>query len=174
MNFGKITLRAPEPEDLELLYNWENDSSIWHLGNTITPFSKFTLRKYIEEAERSIFETGQLRLMIVLNDGGQTIGTIDLFEFDPVNRRAGIGILIAETGSRRKGYGKMALEAMIVYCREKLQLHQLYCGIIPDNDASIKLFTGAGFIKSGTRRDWVFSSGKFVDEDMYQLILAST
>ena len=117
MKYGDISLRAPEPEDIELLYRWENDTSIWQLGSTISPFSKFTLRKYIEESERSIFETGQLRLMIQVVETGQTVGTVDLFDFDPVNQRAGIGILIGDTGARKKGYAKQAVEAMINYCR---------------------------------------------------------
>lgn len=39
-----IYLRAIEPEDLDILYQWENDSSLWVHGCTLAPFSKFTLR----------------------------------------------------------------------------------------------------------------------------------
>ena len=113
MEYKEIKLRAPEPEDLELLYSWENDPDIWHLGNTIQPFSKHTLREYLESASRTIFEEGQLRLMIDKKEDNSTIGTIDLFDFDPVNMRAGVGILIAKKEERNRGYASMALECLI-------------------------------------------------------------
>ena len=33
-----IRLRALEIEDLDMLYLWENDTSLWHYGNNIAPF----------------------------------------------------------------------------------------------------------------------------------------
>ena len=81
-----VQLRAPEPEDLECLYQWENDTEIWRVSNTIAPFSRFVLKQYIESAHLDIYETRQVRFMIGLNnniDPAKTIGTIDLFDFDP-------------------------------------------------------------------------------------------
>jgi len=90
----RILLRALEPEDLDVLYKWENDSSIWHLSSTITPFSKYTLKKYIEQAHQDIFEAKQLRLIIQQKQDSSIIGAVDLFDYDPVHHRAGVGILI--------------------------------------------------------------------------------
>jgi diamine N-acetyltransferase len=109
MKYEEIKLRAVEPEDLELLYEWENNSHYWIISNTITPFSKFTLKRYIENSHKNIFETGQLRLMIDHIKTNKSIGTIDLFDFDPFHKRAGLGILIADESFRRKGYASMAL-----------------------------------------------------------------
>lgn len=68
MKYEKIRLRALEPEDLELLYQWENESSYWIISNTVSPFSKYTLKRYMENSHKSIYETGQLRLMVELID----------------------------------------------------------------------------------------------------------
>ena len=99
-----IQLRAPEPEDLECLYRWENDTEIWQVSNTLTPFSRYILKNYIESAHLDIYETRQLRFMIdALSNGSEakkTIGTIDLFDFEPYHNRAGIGILIGEVSER--------------------------------------------------------------------------
>ncbi len=170
MIFEKIKLRAPEPEDLAILYKWENDPSVWQISNTLTPFSKYTLRRYIEKSHKSIFETGQLRFMIDSADKGNTMGTIDLFDFDAFNLRAGVGILIADKGERRKGYAGMALKALINYCFEHLMLHQVYCNITEDNTASINLFTKTGFTEIGYKKDWIKTKNGFKDEIMYQLI----
>jgi diamine N-acetyltransferase len=170
MKHKELILRAPEPEDIDLLYNWENDTSMWQLSNTLTPFSRYTLKKYIESSSGSIYEDGQLRLMITLESTSKTVGAIDLFDFDPFNQRAGIGILIADKNERRKGYARVAIEAMIDYSFNRLKLHQLYCNILADNLKSINLFQGLGFTISGKKEEWIRSEDKYLDEYILQLI----
>ncbi len=116
MKYKEIRLRALEPEDLELLYSWENNVSYWILSSTVVPFSKYTLKRYLENSHKDIYETGQLRLMIDHIADNATIGTIDIFDFDPFHKRAGVGILIANEDYRRKGFATMALKCLIDYC----------------------------------------------------------
>lgn len=170
MTCDEIILRAVEPEDLELLYMWENNIDYWLISNTIKPFSKYTLKKYIENSHKTIFETGQLRLMIDTKENKKTIGTIDLFDFDPFHQRAGVGILIADESSRRKGYASMALKCLIDYCFNTLQLHQLYCNILSSNCESMELFKKLGFIETGIKKDWIKTSNGYLDEHLFQLI----
>jgi diamine N-acetyltransferase len=170
MKCEKISLRALEPEDLELLYEWENNDSYWVISNTVTPFSKFTLKRYLKHSHKNIYETGQLRLMIELIGEKKTIGAIDLFDFDPFHKRAGIGILIADETQRRKGYASMALKCLIQYCFTTLQLHQLYCNILANNTESIDLFEKLGFVRIGIKIEWVQTADGYLDEYMFQLI----
>ena len=170
MEFKEIKLRAPEPEDLDILYKWENDTSIWQISNTLSPFSKYTLRKYIENSHKSIFETSQLRFMIEVGRSGKTIGTIDLFDFDPFHLRAGVGVLIAERDERRKGYAEMSIRCLADYCFNTLKVHQLYCNITEDNEPSIYLFTKIGFTEIGRKKDWIKDGSAYKDEIMYQML----
>jgi diamine N-acetyltransferase len=170
MKSKEIKLRALEPEDLELLYIWENNDSYWMLSNTVTPFSKYTLKRYLENSHKNIYETGQLRLMIDHIQDKITIGTIDIFDFDPFHKRAGLGILIANEAYRRKGYASMALSSIISYCFKTLQLHQLFCNILATNCESIDLFKKQGFIQTGVKKEWVKTSDGYLDESIYQLI----
>ena len=170
MQYKNIRLRALEPEDLELLYKWENNVDYWAISNTITPFSKYILKLYLENSHKSIFETGQLRLMIDHIEDKTTIGTIDVFEFDPFHKRAGIGILIADEDYRKKGFAAMSLTCLINYCFKTLQLHQLYCNIISTNTESIELFVKQGFEPMGIKKDWVLTQTGYVDVHMFQLI----
>jgi diamine N-acetyltransferase len=167
-----ITLRALEPSDIDLLYHWENDSSIWHLSNTLTPFSRFTLEQYIINAHEDIYSTKQLRLMIDLkvNDKNKkTIGCIDLFDFDPTNKRAGIGILIIKK-ERGKGYASKALDLMIGYAFQRLNLHQLYSNVMIKQQTSLDLFKKKNFEIVGIKKEWLLVDKKWVDEYMLQLI----
>jgi diamine N-acetyltransferase len=170
MKYKKIKLRALEPEDLELLYDWENNQSYWIISNTISPFSKFTLKRYLENSHKNVYETGQLRLMIEHIKDKVTIGTIDIFDFDPFHKRAGLGILIANEAYRRKGYASMALTGLIGYCFNTLQLHQLYCNILANNCESMSLFKKLGFVQTGIKKEWVKTSDGYLDEFMYQII----
>jgi diamine N-acetyltransferase len=170
MKYKKINLRALEPEDLELLYNWENNDSYWTISNTVSPFSKYTLKRYLENSHKNIYETGQLRLMIDHIPDKVTIGTIDIFDFDPFHKRAGLGILIANETYRKNGYASMALTCLIDYCFKTLQLHQLYCNILVNNPESIDLFKKQGFVQTGIKKDWIKTSDEYLDEYLFQLI----
>jgi len=166
-----ICLRAPEPEDIGKLHQWENDPAVWHMSNTLAPYSRFDIEQYVLTAARDLLTVKQLRLMIVLRESSLAIGAIDLFEYDPLHRRAGTGILLDST-ERNKGYGTEALRLVIDYCFEILDLHQMYASITTDNTASIKIFEKQGFIKTGIKRDWLLQNGQWKDEQFYQLIRA--
>jgi len=167
----KLILRALEPTDVDVLFEWENNEKLWHLSNTITPFSRFTMEQYILNAHQDIYTTKQLRLMIDKKepDGNNPIGSIDLFDFDPTNKRAGLGVLIIEN-EQSKGYASEALELLINYCFTTLQLHQVYCNISADNQASLKLFEKQNFSMVGQKKEWLFINGKWIDENILQLI----
>jgi diamine N-acetyltransferase len=167
-----LLLRAPEPADIDLLFRWENDTRIWHLSNTLAPFSRFAIEQFVLNSDKDIFASRQLRLMIDWHSAGseiKTIGSIDLFEFDPYHKRAGIGILIDES-SRRHGFAFEALNLLIEYCFNTLNLHQVFCSIEQNNIESISLFTKAGFVNCGIKKDWLLRDGKWTDELMFQLI----
>lgn len=170
MKYKEIRLRALEPEDLELLYQWENNHAYWMISNTLTPFSKYTLKRYLKHSHKNIYETGQLRLMIDHIADNVTIGTIDIFEFDPFHKRAGVGILIANEAYRRRGYATMSLKCLIDYCFNTLQLHQLFCNILANNCESFDLFQKAGFVQSGIKKEWVLTPEGYLDEHFFQLI----
>jgi len=164
-----ITIRALEPEDIDLLYEWENSEDNWAVSQTIAPFSKHTLAIYIRDSDRDIYEAKQLRMMITTH-AGKTVGAIDLFDFDPLNLHAGVGILIHDPEDRSKGYATSALDLMVRYCFEKLGLHQIYVNILTDNKESMKLFSKAGFQLIGTKKDWVRDGGIWKDEHLLQLV----
>ncbi len=164
-----IKLRALEPEDLEFLYNMENNPLFWEVSHTKTPFSRYVLRQYLENSHLDLYEAKQLRLMITEKDTEKRIGMIDLFDFNPQHQRAGIGVGI-HSDFQKKGYASEALDLLIAYCFQHLNLHQLYVNITPDNTKSIALFTKFGFAKAGVKKDWLLVKGTYKDELTFQLI----
>ncbi|OIQ21005.1 MAG: GNAT family N-acetyltransferase [Flavobacterium sp. MedPE-SWcel] len=165
-----VYLRALEPDDLEFIYQIENDEKMWEVSNTITPYSRFLIRQYLDNAHQDIFEAKQLRLVICKNNTFKAVGLIDIFDFDPLNQRAGVGIVIKETAERSIGIGTEALGLLIDYAFKTLQLHQLYANINPTNVSSVALFTNFDFTCIGVKKDWNKRENQFFDEAIYQLI----
>lgn len=165
----KVYLRALEPGDEHLLYRWENDPETWRVSGTKAPFSERLLKQYVHSVG-DIHSDGQMRTIIGIREDERSIGTLDLFDHDPVNRRAGVGILIAEKGERGKGYAKEALDLMMQHAFHQLVLHQLFCNIAADNEASIKLFTRSGFRIVGKKKEWVLRREGWQDEYLLQCL----
>jgi diamine N-acetyltransferase len=165
-----IYLRALEPEDLEFIYAIENNESVWEVSHTQTPYSRFLIRQYLENANQDIYEAKQLRLAICLQGSFETIGLIDLFDFDAKNNRAGVGIVISNEANRNSGIGSEALDLIINYAFHHLQLHQLFANIGSNNKISIALFTKFGFEKIGVKKDWNKINNRYEDEVLFQLI----
>ena len=86
----------------------------------ILPFSKYYLEKYIKESNHDIFSEKQFRFVISI-ENKYPVGLIDLFDFDPINHRAGIGIVINNT-QRKKGYAIKSVKLIEDYSRKNLQI----------------------------------------------------
>ena len=168
---NKINLRALELDDLDFLFEIENNRKLWKISNTILPFSKYYLEKYIKESNLDIFSEKQFRFVICF-ENKHPIGLIDLFDFDPVNHRAGIGIVI-ECEHRKKGYAYESIKLIEDISKKDLQIHQLYVNVGIDNKISLDLFNKLGYIEIGIKKDWNYINGQYTDEVLFQKILIS-
>lgn len=163
-----IELRAIEPEDLDVIYSWENDSRLWRRGSNVSPFSRFAIKEYLVNSGQDIYENKQLRMMIWLPNSNACVGMIDVYDVDVHNRRCGVGILIDER-YRQCGYGSHALQLLVDYVFRFLHFNQLYAYIADDNDPCKQLFSAKGFQLSGTLKRWLYQDDDFVDVGVYQL-----
>lgn len=161
-----ISLRSPEPEDLEMMYAMENDTALWSVGNATLPYSRYTLRQYLEQSCQNLFAEHQARFVIELADG-ETAGMIDLADFDPLNSRAEvcIGLLGKHRG---KGIATRALALLCDYALKKLHINQLFAFIPEWNEESLRLFEKNGFKKSALLKEWQRTEKGFNDVFLVQ------
>ena len=164
-----ISLRALESKDLDLLFSIENDPLFWEVSNTLAPYSRQLLGQYLKNADQDIFEAKQLRLVIARKEDKTALGLVDLFDFNPHHQRAGIGILILKK-HQKNGYALNALEVLLQYAFEHLDIHQLYANIPVSNKNSLRLFKKLNFIEVGIQKDWIKVKGRFQDVALLQLI----
>lgn len=165
----KIILRALEPDDIDVLYEMENDSEAWAEGVTNVPYSMDVLRNYVLNTHSDIYADREVRL-IAEEAEGETVGIVDLTNFDPKNNRAEVGIAVRRKW-RQQGIGTVMLQQLIDYATSVLHLHQIYAFVSKDNTASMRLFEECGFTVSGTLHDWINSGTTYRDCAIMQLFL---
>lgn len=158
----RLSLRAVEPEDLEILYEMENDPQSWDISNFSVPYSKYTLRQYIENSQCDMFADRQLRLMIVRREDRTVVGTIDITDFVPMHARGEVGIAVRHA-YQGHGYAREALMLMCDYAFGFLFLKQLTAHIGADNEASLRLFRSCGFVECGRLKEWWCLKGTYQD-----------
>lgn len=163
-----IYLRGVEIEDLSFIERVENNPENWLVSGTLIPFSKKSIEEYVL-AIRDLNSDKQSRFIISTIEEDESIGTIDLFEYDSINKRAGIGIIIEEK-HRKMGYGSEALNILCDYAFSYLNLHQIWANIIDSNLASQSLFENNNFKKTATKFQWIQTNGKWHDAYFYQRI----
>jgi diamine N-acetyltransferase len=168
MSDFKLKYRALEPEDVTMLFKWENDLEINEVSLSKVPFSKYILEQYITQAHLDIQQAGQYRFVLEDTEGN-AVGCVDLFDYDAIDRRAAIGIII-EKKYRLKGYAAEAITLMKDYAFNRIGMRQLHCSVGVSNEKSIQLFGSAGFTEIGIRKDWSFRNGAFHDVVEFQFI----
>lgn len=164
----RIELRSPEPEDLELLYKMENDTRLWSIGCSTLPYSRHTLRAYLEQSTQNLYAEGQARFIITLHSG-ESVGMIDLANFDPHNSRAEVCIGILDN-YRQQGIASESLSLLTTYSLDFLHLHQLYAYVPSDNEASLQLFRKAGFEVTAELKDWISNDALYKNVFLVQMI----
>lgn len=166
MKIPVVNLRAIEPEDLDVLYQIENDEALWDVGITNVPYSRYTLHDYIAQSAGDIYTDRQVRLMIE-NEQRQTVGIVDIVNFQPQHLRAEVGIVVQKPW-RQRHYATAALEKVTAYAHKVLHLHQLYACVAEDNQVSLTLFGNAGFQRSAMLKEWLFDGHDYHDVVLMQ------
>lgn len=118
--------------------------------------------------DEGVFSEGQMRLAAMEDD--TLVGCVDLYNYDPVHRRAEVGIVVVKQ-FRHQGVGAAILNQLTSFCATSLSLHQLYCDIAVVNDASLHLFEKCGYERCGYMREWISIDDEFVDSVRLQRIL---
>lgn len=163
-----LKLRALEESDLNLLYEWENNSDNWLYTNTLMPFSKHTLLEYIRNCKTYFLSQESLKLVIELSNG-TVVGTLDVFNIDHFNGRAEMGVFV-DSQFRGKGYATIAYNLFKDYAFKYLGWVNLYSIIPQKNSPMHNVAIRAGFSKTATLEKWIKTPQGYEDADIYTCI----
>lgn len=159
-------LSLPEETDVDTITAWENDPEHWLVSDTIAPYSREQILDFVQH-NLDIYQSGQLRLMIRSKDEQAQVGCIDLFAFDPKNRRVGVGILV-DAAYRGRGLAREALSLLLTYCKNDLEVYSVYAEVLSNNPSSQHLFESLAFERTGVRKSWLWDGTGFIDQYFYQ------
>ena len=165
-----LTLRALEPEDLDLLYQVENDTESWWVGAQSSPYSKFVLREYLSQVTNDIYTDKQLRLVAMKNTDQEPVALVDLFNFSPAHHRAELGLLILPQ-HRHKGFARQIVGLIEQFAKEHLQMHQIVLYTPCAHESTFGLFQSLGYKERHLLKDWVLLPSGYADAWLLQKIL---
>lgn len=156
----KVTLRPGTNSDIYYLSRWYNDTELNRLAGWSN--SKVTLDKLKYNIARS-FGYDPMNLMID-NEKGKPIGTIQLYDFNEQDRSCKLGIRIGDKDYWGKGYGEDAVKTLLEYAFMKIDIYRVTLKVYEYNERAARCYLKCGFLHEGRTRQSACIEGKFYDE----------
>ena len=163
-----IRLRAREPEDEPLLYQWFNDPQVTEFLSLRYPNSHRTQREFLESHAQPGYN--QATFSIVKKADGVLIGGCDLTSASPENRSAILGIAIGDKSCWDGGYGTDSMRVLCRFGFEHMNLHRIQLDVYAGNDRARHVYEKVGFKLEATRRQALFKYGRYQDVHVMGLL----
>jgi RimJ/RimL family protein N-acetyltransferase len=163
----RIYLRPHEEEDINLFEKWFNDPEYRVLEGYPLPQNKVELKRFFEEMckdEKGVY------LGISLQENDRLIGSVSLFGIDRISRSVEFGIGIGEKDCWGKGYGTEAINLILDYCFDTLNMHRVWLRVRDYNQRAIRCYERAGFRREGILRESLYISGAYHDQVCMSLL----
>lgn len=154
--------------DAEYLSDWQWDEAFWSgmCEDVCHPYGVKEWTAMFENADSNDEITFTIRNI----DDSMLIGFVSLSNILLRSQRAIIGIGIPQASDRQHGYGREALNLIIEYAFDHLNLHKLNLEVHSFNTSTIKLYEQLGFVREGVNREAIPQGGQWYDEYQYGLL----
>jgi UDP-4-amino-4,6-dideoxy-N-acetyl-beta-L-altrosamine N-acetyltransferase len=152
--------------DIPQIRHWRNDYRIWQWCRQHDFISDVEHEDWFRR-QSSDPNIKMYKIIAVTETKSAMIGVCGLTDIDLVNRRAEFSLYIAPN-LQGKGFGRAGLTCLLTHGFSNLGLNVIW-GESFDNNPAIRIFQKLGFVKEGTRRDFYFRDGKFVDAHLYSM-----
>ena len=163
----RLLLRKLTKNDAgEIFFLRSNEDVLRYLGRE--PAKSITeAEEFIEKINKNIDGNESVLWGIdLLNEPGRIIGTICLWNIRTEYLRSEIGYVL-HPGHWGKGIMKEAINAVVDYGFNVLQLHSIEALLSPENIASSSVLEKTGFVKEGHLKESYYFRGKFSDTAIY-------
>lgn len=165
----RIRLRHLEESDIDSLFEIFSDAEAMRFFGIVPFAERADAKNYLAEIHAGFGKKTLFQWGIALRETDQVIGTSTLFHADEKNRRAELGYAL-----NRQFWGKgliaEALNSLLTFTFEKLNLHRLEADVDPRNTASVKVLERLGFQKEGFLRERWIVQGEIQDAVFYGLL----
>ena len=157
----RLTLRAIERDDLPRYVAWLNDPEVTDHLKAYLPFNLDDETNWYESQRQ---DRSAQNFAIVLTAENLHIGSIGLMKINQREQNAELGIMIGDKSCWGQGYGREAIQLLLPFGFNTLNLHRIYLRVDASHPAAIRCYTRCGFVEEGRLRDEVFRHGQFEDQ----------
>ena len=154
----RIILREIEEDDLNSIVKWRNDPAILRWLFSYSPLNKTKQRRGYE---KYLDDDTQQTFIIEVKEEKIPIGTVGLTSIDYKDQRAELGILIGDESWQNKGIGKEALDLLIMFVVDEMNIRKIKAIVFEENIPAIRLYKSCGFVEEGVLKKEVYKNGEF-------------
>jgi RimJ/RimL family protein N-acetyltransferase len=154
-----VRLAAPRQEDTATMARWSHDAG--YLRAVDTDYARPRPPEAYTAQGGDAGNAVEFRLRTL--EGDRLIGFVALHSIEWNNRAGLLSIGIGEAEYRGKGYGSDALQLILRYAFDELNLERVGLDVIANNAAAIRAYERAGFRREGAMRHAVMRDGEWHD-----------
>lgn len=164
----KVRLTSLKRGDLPTYRIWNSDEAFgrYYNASPIREESEKNAEKLIEEHSD---KTYRFAIRSIGNDDFLGICAVEDIVWP---HRVGWVSIALGPDFHGKGYGKEAMELLLNYAFNELNLHRIQLSVFSYNSAALKLYESLGFKHEGTFREWMQRDGKRHDMHLYGLLVS--
>ncbi|MFX0106210.1 MAG: GNAT family N-acetyltransferase [Candidatus Hodarchaeota archaeon] len=161
---GKSVKLTPiKREDIDSFLKWFNDPELTQYLTIYLPMTRMEEEEWIENLKNRK-DTIHFSIVIPNEDGQEKlIGNCGIHKIDWKNRVGELGIAIGDKEYQNKGYGTEALELLVEYGFNTVNLNRIELYTYGFNIRAIKSYKKVGFIEEGRKRQFIWANGKYHD-----------
>lgn len=156
----RVYLDPLELEDLPLLQGWVNDPEVHQFLAAYRPMNAIREREWLEGLGKNEQE---FVFGIALRQEEQLIGCCGLHRVNLPNRSAHVGILLGEVSTWGHGYGTEAMNLLLGYGFNTLNLIRVELRVYANNPRAIRCYEKCGFVQEGVLREARFWNGNYLN-----------
>jgi len=163
-----VTLTAVNPDtDAAIIARWSRDSQFWRLAHTTPAYPELARKRKLHIEDRGLdFKGFAIRTLVA----DQLIGLIGLYTIFQLHHEAFMGIQIGERDYWGKGYGTDALQALLRYAFDELNLQRVSLSFLEGNERAMRSYEKCGFRYEGRQRHaWAYDGRRW--DELYMGLL---
>ena len=162
----RIYLSPRNVEDVEIFTKWMNDFYITdYTGRSHQVVTLQDEKQYLENSG------GDKNTFVKIDtQKDEMIGTVGLHKIDNINRTATLGIFIGNRDYWSKGYGTEAIQLLLDFGFNYLNLKNIDLAVMEFNPRAVKCYQKCGFKEIGRRRKCKFINGKYYDSILMDIL----
>lgn len=162
----RLTLRRVLPSDVKEMFELRsNPETMKYIPRPLLTNHEEALA-HIQMMEDKIETNEGINWAITIKGDDKMLGVIGHYRIKPEHYRAEVGYMILPE-YHGKGITTEAVQCVVDYGFNTMQLHSIEGVIDPENEASQRVLQKCGFVKEAHFKENEFYDGKFIDAVVY-------